>query len=151
MLEPIKQGFQLSDTELGLLAGPAFALFYATMGLPRAPSMRESVAFLKGHRADCWVVLASGFSALAGYGIATFVPLFLMRSQGMDTYVANFDGGRRRPEHSKRGSPSGSAGLYRNNRLAGKRPVSRDGARPPMEGWHDVANSRMIQAPHLPR
>lgn len=218
VLEPIKQDFRLSDSELGLLAGPAFALFYATMGLPiamladranrarvigwsllcfsvataacgaatsyvqlllarvltgigeagtgpasqsiitdlypperrgraqaiyavgvnigimiafiaggyiafhhgwrmafiaagipglvlaplllrgrlepartgivnaSAPSLRECITFLKGQRAYCWIVLASGFSAFAGYGIATFVPSFLMRSHGMDTW-----------------------------------------------------------------
>lgn len=34
LLEPIRQEFDVSDSILGLLAGPAFALFYATMGLP---------------------------------------------------------------------------------------------------------------------
>jgi predicted MFS family arabinose efflux permease len=36
VLEPIKQEFQVSDAALGLLAGPTFALFYATLGLPLA-------------------------------------------------------------------------------------------------------------------
>jgi len=36
LLPPIKQEFALSDTELGLLAGPTFALFYATLGVPLA-------------------------------------------------------------------------------------------------------------------
>jgi MFS family permease len=34
LVEPIKQDLQLSDIEIGLLLGPAFALFYTTMGLP---------------------------------------------------------------------------------------------------------------------
>jgi MFS family permease len=34
LVEPIKQDLDLSDTQMGLLLGPAFALFYATMGLP---------------------------------------------------------------------------------------------------------------------
>ena len=34
--EPIKQAFQISDTELGLLTGVMFALFYATLGMPMA-------------------------------------------------------------------------------------------------------------------
>ena len=34
LVEPIKQDLQLSDTDIGLLLGPAFALFYTTMGLP---------------------------------------------------------------------------------------------------------------------
>lgn len=34
LVEPIKLDMQLSDTQIGLLLGPAFAIFYATMGLP---------------------------------------------------------------------------------------------------------------------
>lgn len=34
LVEPIKQDLQLSDLQIGLLLGPAFAIFYATMGLP---------------------------------------------------------------------------------------------------------------------
>lgn len=36
LLQPIKQEFHLSDTALGLLSGMAFALFYATLGIPIA-------------------------------------------------------------------------------------------------------------------
>ena len=36
LLEPIKQELLLSDTELGLLGGLAFAMFYATLGIPIA-------------------------------------------------------------------------------------------------------------------
>jgi predicted MFS family arabinose efflux permease len=36
LLEPIKAEFELSDTQLGLLTGIAFALFYATLGIPIA-------------------------------------------------------------------------------------------------------------------
>jgi predicted MFS family arabinose efflux permease len=36
LLEPIKQEFQLSDTQLSLLGGFAFALFYGSLGLPIA-------------------------------------------------------------------------------------------------------------------
>jgi len=34
LVEPIKADLNLSDAEIGLLLGPAFAIFYATMGLP---------------------------------------------------------------------------------------------------------------------
>lgn len=34
--EPIKAAFQVSDTQLGLLTGVMFALFYATLGMPMA-------------------------------------------------------------------------------------------------------------------
>lgn len=36
LAEPIKEALHLSDTELGLLAGPAFAVFYALLGIPIA-------------------------------------------------------------------------------------------------------------------
>ena len=34
LIDPIKADLGLSDTQMGLLLGPAFAIFYATMGLP---------------------------------------------------------------------------------------------------------------------
>ena len=36
LLEPIRQDLKLSDTQLGFLSGVAFAIFYATMGIPIA-------------------------------------------------------------------------------------------------------------------
>lgn len=36
LAEPIKAELKLSDTQLGLLAGPAFAIFYAVLGIPIA-------------------------------------------------------------------------------------------------------------------
>lgn len=36
LAEPIKADLSLSDTQLGLLAGPAFAIFYAVLGIPIA-------------------------------------------------------------------------------------------------------------------
>ena len=36
LAEPMKLEFGLSDTQLGLLAGPAFAVFYAVLGIPIA-------------------------------------------------------------------------------------------------------------------
>jgi len=36
LLQPIKQDLQLSDTQLGMVTGIAFALFYALMGVPIA-------------------------------------------------------------------------------------------------------------------
>ena len=36
LLEPIRQDIELSDTQLGFLGGIAFALFYATAGIPIA-------------------------------------------------------------------------------------------------------------------
>lgn len=36
LVEPIRRDLQLSDTQLGFITGIAFALFYATLGLPMA-------------------------------------------------------------------------------------------------------------------
>jgi predicted MFS family arabinose efflux permease len=36
LLEPIKQDLDVSDTAMGFLTGPAFAIFYATLGVPIA-------------------------------------------------------------------------------------------------------------------
>ena len=36
VLEELRREFLLSDTQLGLLSGIAFALFYATLGIPIA-------------------------------------------------------------------------------------------------------------------
>ena len=36
LIEPIKAEFRASDTVMGLLGGFAFAIFYATLGLPVA-------------------------------------------------------------------------------------------------------------------
>ena len=36
LIEPIKMEFGASDTQMGLLSGLAFALFYATLGIPVA-------------------------------------------------------------------------------------------------------------------
>ncbi len=64
LLEPIKQELLLNDTQLGLLGGLAFALFYTTLGIP--------IAAL----ADRWsrvkilsiaMVVWSGMTALCGF------------------------------------------------------------------------------------
>lgn len=63
LLEPIKAELQLSDNQLGLLAGFAFALFYATLGIPIARyadrSNRRSLIALA-------LAIWSGMTALSG-------------------------------------------------------------------------------------
>ncbi len=49
-----------------------------------APSMAECLRFLRDQKSYRWLVIGSGFSAFSGYGVATFVPAFLMRSHGLD-------------------------------------------------------------------
>ena len=42
MIGPIRHDFNLSDTQVSLLIGFAFALFYTTMGIPLGEPPRES-------------------------------------------------------------------------------------------------------------
>ena len=64
LFEPIKADLQLSDTQLGLLHGVAFGLFYATLGIPIAWLVdrwsRKWVIFLG---IGCW----SAMTALCGF------------------------------------------------------------------------------------
>jgi MFS family permease len=74
-LQFIKEEFGASDTQLGLLTGIAFALFYATMGIPIAAwadrgSRRNVLAIA--------VALWSGMTALCGLAV-NFAMLFLAR------------------------------------------------------------------------
>ncbi len=75
LIEPIKADLELTDFQIGLLLGPAFAIFYATMGLPlgyAADRMRRT-----------WIVAAGVFVwsfATAASGLASkFVHLFFAR------------------------------------------------------------------------
>ena len=75
LLEDIKAEFAMTDTQLGLLAGLAFALFYALMSIPIARwadvSNRKSI--LAGA-----LIIWSGMTALCGAATG-FVSLFLAR------------------------------------------------------------------------
>lgn len=75
LLEDIKAEFTMTDTQLGLLAGLAFALFYATMSIPIArfadKNNRKNV--LAGA-----LVVWSGMTALCGAATG-FVSLFFAR------------------------------------------------------------------------
>lgn len=73
--EPIKHAFQISDTQLGLLTGVAFALFYATLAIPMAMwadrhSRRNLIAFS--------ISLWSGMTVLCGMAVQ-FWQLLLAR------------------------------------------------------------------------
>lgn len=75
VLQDIKLDFQLSDTQLGLLTGIAFALFYSTMGIPIARWAD------RGNRVTIIAVTTALWSAaVALCGLAsTFVHLLLIR------------------------------------------------------------------------
>lgn len=71
----IKAEFGLTDTQLGLLGGISFALFYATMGLP--------IARLSDQYSRKWIVIASlvVFSLMTAFsGLAAgFISLLILR------------------------------------------------------------------------
>jgi MFS family permease len=71
----IKAELHLSDTELGWLGGPAFAIFYTALGVP--------IAWLADRSSRTWImtialVVWSGFTALCGYA-GSFAQLFAAR------------------------------------------------------------------------
>ncbi|MEL7027630.1 MAG: MFS transporter, partial [Pseudomonadota bacterium] len=75
LIEPIKADLNLTDTQIGLLLGPSFAIFYALMGLP--------LGWLADRKRRTWIIavglglwsLATALSGLA----KSFAHLFLMR------------------------------------------------------------------------
>ena len=76
LVAPIKRDLQLSDTQFGLLAGLAFALFYAVMGL--------LIARLADRYSRKWIVTSGialwcAMTSLAG-SARSFTQLFLFRT-----------------------------------------------------------------------
>lgn len=75
LIDPIKADLGLSDFQIGLLLGPAFAVFYATMGLP--------LGYLADRRRRTWIVaagIALWSAATAFSGLArSFAQLFVAR------------------------------------------------------------------------
>lgn len=75
LLQDIKMDLKLSDTQLGLLSGIAFALFYSVMGIPIARwADRGNRAFIISITTAIWSVLV----ALCG-AARTFSQLLLIR------------------------------------------------------------------------
>lgn len=78
LMESIKKEFVISDTELGLLTGFAFSIFYGALGIP--------VAFLadRSDRVTIISVAVGLWSAMtAACGIASTFPLLLMARLGV--------------------------------------------------------------------
>lgn len=75
LVEPIRAEFLLTDTQLGLLGGLVFAVFYATLGIPVA-----AISDRANRRNIIAIALAlwSGFTALCGMS-QNFVQLLLFR------------------------------------------------------------------------
>lgn len=75
LIEPIKSDLNLSDTEVGLLLGPAFAIFYTTLGVP--------LGWLADRARRTWIIgagIAVWSLATAVSGLArNFMQLFIAR------------------------------------------------------------------------
>ncbi len=66
LMEPIKREFLISDLKLGLLSGPAFVLFYSTVGMPLARyADRANRAAIIAWSITAW----SAFTALTGFAL----------------------------------------------------------------------------------
>lgn len=77
LAEPIKGDLGLTDTQLGLLAGPAFAVFYAVLGVPiarYADNARTNRVWLISACLAVW----SGMTAVCGFA-HNFLQLALAR------------------------------------------------------------------------
>lgn len=77
LAEPIKGDLGLSDTQLGLLAGPAFAVFYAVLGVPIARYADNSSTNRVWLISACLAVW-SGMTAICGFA-QNFLQLALAR------------------------------------------------------------------------
>lgn len=75
LAEPIKQDLGLADWEIGVLAGPAFALFYALGALPLA---RLSERWNRVHILSTVLAIWSCFTAISGFA-TNFFHLLLVR------------------------------------------------------------------------
>ncbi|MCR9104223.1 MAG: MFS transporter [Gammaproteobacteria bacterium] len=75
LLEPIKEEFGASDTAMGFLTGFAFALFYATLGIPVA---RLADRWSRRNVIAISITLWSGMTALCA-AASTFTQLALLR------------------------------------------------------------------------
>jgi MFS family permease len=75
LIGPIKASFQLSDTQIGLLIGPAFAIFYITLGIPLGwLADRKSRRAIIGWGIALWSLM----TALSAFA-KNFTQLFLYR------------------------------------------------------------------------
>lgn len=90
LIEPIKSSFELSDTQVGLLLGPAFAVCYVTLGYPAGLlADRKSRKAIITAGISVWCIMtalcgmAKGFTQLfaarvgVGVGEATLTPAAL--------------------------------------------------------------------------
>jgi MFS family permease len=77
LAEPMKAEFGLSDTQLGLLAGPAFAVFYAVLGIPIA-RYADKAGTNRVWLISISLAIWSGMTAVCGFA-QSFLQLALAR------------------------------------------------------------------------
>jgi predicted MFS family arabinose efflux permease len=75
LMQAIKVEFNFSDTQLGLLGGVAFGMFYATVGLPLA---RLADRYNRRNILTACLLLWSAMTVLGGFAVG-FASLFLAR------------------------------------------------------------------------
>ena len=75
LIEPIKRELHLTDTQLGLLSGLAFALFYVTFAVPIA---RLADSTSRRNLITVCMIVWSGMTALSGAAL-NFAQLLLTR------------------------------------------------------------------------
>jgi len=75
LMEPIRLEFKFSDTQLGMLSGVAFAIFYATLGIPIA---RYADSHSRVNIIAISLLVWSAATALTGRALG-FMTLFLAR------------------------------------------------------------------------
>ncbi|MEO8500579.1 MAG: MFS transporter [Vicinamibacteria bacterium] len=69
LVQPIKAEFHLTDTQMGLLLGPAFAIFYATMGLPMGwITDRVRRTWMLGVATTFWSIATGAMGFVTGFG-----------------------------------------------------------------------------------
>ena len=100
--EPIKQAFQISDTQLGLLTGFMFALFYATLGMPMAMwadrhNRRNLIAFS--------ISLWSAMTVFCGMAVQFWQLLLARIGVGVGRRRSWFDHCGDRTHHNDRTAP----------------------------------------------
>ena len=69
LVQPIKSEFGLTDTQMGVLLGPAFAIFYATMGLPMGwLTDRVRRTWMLGVATAFWSLATGAMGFVTGFG-----------------------------------------------------------------------------------
>ena len=90
LLEPIRREFGVSDTQLGLLSGLAFAAFYSTLAIPVATLAdrwhRRNVVVLS---ALLWTLMTAGCGLAAGFAMLMIAAAMAASSESAGIFWIN--------------------------------------------------------------